>query len=86
MEHESDGDTNYSWRTRYSHQRIDKGLGGQGNKRTSRYHLNYSIIKIGQNTKKSPGAFRRLVETQTPVRSHQRTLIIKTLERVLADG
>ena len=32
MEHESDGDDNSSWSTRYRHQRIDKGIGGLGNK------------------------------------------------------
>ena len=29
--------------------------GGIGNKRTSGDHPNYSFIKIGRNTKKSPG-------------------------------
>ena len=29
-----DGDTNYNWCTWYSHQRISKGTGGLGNKRT----------------------------------------------------
>ena len=32
MEHESDGDTNFNWRTRYSHQRIDIRIGGLGKK------------------------------------------------------
>ena len=34
IEHESDGDTNCNWHTRCSHQRIDKGTGGLGNKRS----------------------------------------------------
>ena len=34
MEHESDGNTNCNWCTRYSHQRIGKETGGLGNKRT----------------------------------------------------
>ncbi len=38
-------------------------------------HLNYSIIEIGQNTEKSPGDFRRLAVTQTPVNDHQLTLM-----------
>ena len=58
MHQESDGDTNYNWRARYSHQRIGTGTGGLGNKRTSEDHPNYSIIYIGQNTKKSPGDLR----------------------------
>ena len=32
-----------------------KGTGRLRNQRTSGDHLNYSIIKIGQNSKKSPG-------------------------------
>ena len=41
-----------------------------GDKRTSGDHPNYSIIKIGQNTKKSPGDLKRLAVTQTPVENH----------------
>ena len=51
MEHESDGDTNCNWRTRYSHQRIDTGTGGLGNKRTSRNCPINNIVKIGHNNK-----------------------------------
>ena len=36
------------------------------NKRTSRDHPNYSIIKIGKNTAKSHGDLRRLAVTQNP--------------------
>ena len=35
----------------------------------------YSIIKIGQNTEKSPGDLRRLAVTQTPVKDHPLTLM-----------
>ena len=45
-----------------NHRRISTGTGGLGNKRSSGDHPNYSIIKIGQKTKKSPRDFRRLVE------------------------
>ena len=45
-----------------------KGLEELGNKRTSGDHPNYSIIKIGKNTEKSPGDLRRLDVAQTPVR------------------
>ena len=38
-----------------SHQRIDKGTGQLGNKRTSEDHPNNSVFKISQNTEKSPG-------------------------------
>ena len=51
-----------------------------GNQRTSRYYPEYRIIKIGQNTEKSPGDLRRLAVTQTRVRNHQLTLMRKTLK------
>ena len=81
MELESDGDTNYNWRTRYNHQRIDTRIGGLRNKKASGDHRNYSIIENGHNTKKSPGDLRRLAVTQTPVRNHQLTLEWKILKR-----
>ena len=55
MEHEVDGDTNCKWYSRNSHQSIDTGSGGLGNKRTSGDHPNYGIVKIDQNTEKSLG-------------------------------
>ena len=42
-------------------------------------HPNDSIIEDGQNTEKGPGDLRRLAVTQTPVKSHQLTLMWKTL-------
>ena len=33
-----------------------------------------TIIKVGQNTKKSPGDLSRFAVTQTPVKKHQLTL------------
>ena len=47
----------------------------------SRDNLNYSIIKISQNTEKSPGDLMRLAVTQTPVKNYQLTLVGKTLKR-----
>ena len=60
------GDTN--------HQRISTGIGEHGNNWTNKDHPNYSIVEIGQNTKKSPGNLRRLAVTQTPVENHQLSL------------
>ena len=65
MEHESESDTNLNWSARYSHQRFGNGTGGLGNK--SGDNQNYGIVKISQNTEKSPGDLRRLAVTQTPV-------------------
>ena len=69
MEHESDSGTN-----QYCHQRIGTGSGGLWNKRMSGDHPNDSIIKISQNTEKSPGDLRRLAVTQTLLRNYQLTL------------
>ena len=83
MEHESDGDTSYNWCASYSHQRIDNGTGGLGNKRTSGDHLNDSIIKISQNTEKSPGDLRRFTVVQIPVEDHLLTMVWKTLKIII---
>ena len=48
------------------------------NRRTSRDHPNYSIIKFGQNTDKNPRDLRRLDIYQTLVKDHQLTLVRKT--------
>ena len=56
------------------------GTGGIRNNRTSGDHPNYSIVEIGQNTKKSPGDLRRLVVTQTLVKDRQLTLMWKILK------
>ena len=79
IEYVSDGDTNCNWCAQYCHQRISRGTGELGNKRTSGDHPNYSIIKISQNNEKSSGDLRRLTVAQTPMRNHQLTLVWKTL-------
>ena len=75
MEDESDGDIHCNWRAWNNPQRIGKGTGRRENKRTSGDHPDYSIIKIGQNTEKSPGDLRRLVVAQTPIENHQLKLV-----------
>ena len=75
MELESVGDTNCNWCSWYSHQRIDKGTGRPGNKKTSGDHPNDGIVVIGQNTKKSPGDSRELAVTQSQVKNHLLTLV-----------
>ena len=47
---------------------------------TNRDHPDDNIIKIDQNTEKSPGHLRRFAITQTPVKDHQLTLVGKTLK------
>ena len=37
---------------------IPKGAARVGNRSTSRYHPEYSTVKVGQNTEKSPGSLR----------------------------
>ena len=51
-----------------------------GNKNTNGDYPNYSIIKISQNTEKSPGNLRRLAVIQTPVKAYQLMLVWKTLK------
>ena len=62
------------------HQRTGASTGGLGNKRTSGDHPNYCIVKIGQNTEKSPGDLGRVAVAQTPVEDHQLTLMEKTVK------
>ena len=52
-----------------------KGTRGLGIKRGSGDHPNYSIVHIGQNTKKGPGNLRKLAITQTPMENHQLMLV-----------
>ena len=55
VEHESDGDTNCSWRTWHGHQSIGTGTGELGKTRTREDYPNHSIAEMSQNTKKSDG-------------------------------
>ena len=71
LEQESDGDTDCEWCAWYSHQRIDKGTRGHGNKRTSGNHPKYYVTSNGQNTEKSPRDLTSLAVTQTPVKNHE---------------
>ena len=58
--------------------RFGKGVGGRDeNWRTNRNHPDYNIDEIGQNTEKSPGDLRSIVDTQTPLKDYQRTLVWK---------
>ena len=75
MEHESDRCTNCKCCSRYCHQRIATRTEGLKNKTSSGENPNYRIIKIGQNTEKSPGNLKRLADTQIPIRNYQLTLV-----------
>ena len=72
----------FKWCIWYSHQRIAKEYGGLGKNRKSGDHPNYSLVKIGQNTEKSPADLGKLVVTQTQVKNHQIKLVWKSLQRV----
>ena len=74
-EQEGDGDTNRSWCTWNGGKSLRRMTGGIGNRRKDRYHPDFSIIEIGQNTERSPGDPRRLAVTQIPVKDHQITLV-----------
>ena len=75
MEHEENSGTNSDWCTWNNPKRTDKGTEGLRNKRTSGDHPDYSIIKIGQNTEKSPGDLKGLALTHTPVKNYLLTLV-----------
>ena len=59
-EHEGDGDTSCNRCTWINPQMTDKWTRRLKNQRTSGDHPDYSIIKIGQNTEKSPEDLRRI--------------------------
>ena len=61
MKHKDDDDTNCNWYTQNNSQKIGKGT---GRFRSQRRSGDYNIIKIGQNTEKSPGDLRTLGITQ----------------------
>ena len=82
MEHEGDEVIICSWCSGNNPQRTGKGTGRLGNKRTRKYHPDYSIIKNSQNTERGPEDLRRLAGTQTAVRNYQQTLVWKTFEIV----
>ena len=71
-EHESDGDTNCSWR---NSQRLGKGTGRVTKKRTNRDNPKYSMVDIDQNTEKRTEDQMRFAVTQTPVKDHHLTLV-----------
>ena len=68
MKQEGDCDIKRNWCTWNNPQWIGKGTGRYDNKSTIGDHPNYSVVKIDQNTEKSPGDLRRLGVTQTPVK------------------
>ena len=75
MERAGDNYTNCNWSVWNSNKRTSKGTGGVGSWRTSGDRPNYCTIENGNNSEKSPGDYRRLAATQTPVKNHQLTLM-----------
>ena len=78
MEQEGGDGTSSNWCAWNGPQRLGKGAEKVGNGRKSKDHPNYSIIKIDQNTEKSPGNLKRLAVTQTSAKNHQLTPMWKT--------
>ena len=75
MEHENDGEVIYNYYVWNRHQRLKTEIGGLVNKRTSGYHLNYSIVEINQNIEKNPGDLKTLAVTENPVKINHLTLM-----------
>ena len=76
-EHEGDGDTNCHWQTWNVLQKIGQWAGRTGNRRRNRDDSNYSVVKIYQNTEKSPGDLRRFAIPSIPGKYHQIMLVEK---------
>ena len=68
MDHESDGDTNGNWYARNNPHRLSEETGRIRYERTSGDPPDYIIIKISQNTEKSPGDLKIFTVTRTPVK------------------
>ena len=73
VERESNGDRNSNWGTLNGSKRLGKETGRAGNQRTNCDLPNYSIVKIGQITEKSPGDLWRLAIIHTPVKDYELT-------------
>ena len=62
-------------------ERRGKGTESLGNKRINEDHPNYSIIKVGQNTKESPAELKRLAITHAPVKKQSDYVYVKNSQR-----
>ena len=82
IEHKGNVDTNCGWSTCNNPQSIGKGTGRLRNKRINGDHPDYSIIKIDQNTERSPENLGIFAVTQTSVED-QLTTVCKTLKRII---
>ena len=80
-EYACDGDTSCNWCTWNGSQMIEKGTGAVGNRRKNWLYLDYNIVEIGQNSKKSFRDLKGLAITQVPVKAHQITLVRKTQKK-----
>ena len=60
--------------------RIGTRTGRLEKERANKEHLDYSIIRIGQNTEENPGDLRKLAVTQTQVRNHSLTQVREALK------
>ena len=61
---------------------LEERLEWSENQRKSQDHPYHSFVKIGQNTKKSLGALRRLAVTQTSVKNNRLKLVQKIHEEL----
>ena len=59
MDQEGGGDSSNSWCTSNSLRGLGKEIGGIGNQRKNRDHINHSTPEIESNTEKSPKELRR---------------------------
>ena len=77
IEQEGDGHTSCNCCTWNSSQKLGKGAVGVRNQKTSGVHPDRNIVKVGQNTEKSPEDLRTLVVAQTLVKDYQMNTAVK---------
>ena len=77
MEHEGNGDTNCIRCLKNNPVRIGNMTRRLKNKKTSKDHPNYSIIKIGQNTEKSPGNSSEVTSAKPDEKNSERLIAIE---------
>ena len=70
------------WWTWNGFLKLGKGIETAENQGKIRKYLDYRIVEIGQNTKKSPGDLQRLTVNQTPVTTPDNARIEKNPARI----
>ena len=82
-EKQNDGRSNCNRCARNYTQRLGKGARRVRNRRTSKEHSNYSIVRLNQNTEKGSGDLRRLAIKQDISKNPLASACLKKLQEVI---